>query len=128
MRKKDEVNKMSGKTFLSGFIIGGLAAAAATIFTTPVSGKEARKVCVDNSKAFLKEFKDLKEDLIEIKDSIATASKEGKNVIGTFVDDIKVALEQWKIEIKPHQEQLKIELNEIEKTVSELENDLKQQQ
>ncbi|MDL0436785.1 YtxH domain-containing protein [Niallia sp. SS-2023] len=119
---------MSGKTFLSGFIIGGLAAAAATLFTTPVSGKEARKACVDNSKAFLKEFKDLKEDLIEIKDSIASASKEGKNVIGTFVEDIKESLEQWKTEIQPHQEQLKIELNQIEQTVTELENDLKKQQ
>lgn len=116
---------MSAKSFLKGLLIGGIAAGIATIITTPMSGKEVRKVCKVNSKAFIEELKDLKSSLLEIKDSVSTASVEGKTIISAFVEDLQLSLNEWKDQIKPHQEQLQKELAEIETTVSELETNLK---
>ncbi|WP_445486575.1 YtxH domain-containing protein [Niallia sp. 03133] len=116
---------MRGKSFLTGFIIGGIAAGVTTLISTPISGKEARKACRDNANAFLTDMKELKAGILEIKDSISTASAEGKSIIASFIEDLKVSLNDWKIEIQPHQEQLQLELKELESTVNELESNLK---
>ncbi|MGP7819003.1 YtxH domain-containing protein [Niallia sp. 01092] len=116
---------MSGKSFLTGFIIGSIAAGVTTLLSTPVSGKEARKTVYDNTNAFLSNMDELKTSIIEIKDSITTATVEGQAIILSFVEDLKVTLNDWKQEIKPHQEQLQIELKELENTVNDLESSLK---
>ena len=116
---------MSAKSFLSGFLIGGIAAGITTLLTTPYSGKEVRKACNENGKAFLQHIQELKLDLNEIKDSVKTATVEGKTVFSTFIEDLKRSLETWKEEVKPHQELLQKELDELQSTINELENDLK---
>ena len=117
---------MSAKSFLSGFLIGGLAAGITTLLTTPMSGKEIRKSCNDTSKAFLSHIQELKLDLLDIKDSVKTATVEGKSVLGFVIEDLKKSINTWKEEIKPHQELLQVELKEMETTIKELEKDLEQ--
>ncbi|HEO8421487.1 YtxH domain-containing protein [Niallia sp. FSL W8-0635] len=116
---------MSAKSFLSGFLIGGIAAGITTLLTTPYSGKEVRKVCSDNGKAFLQHIQELKIDLNEIKDSVKTVTVEGKTVLSDFIKDLKLSIETWQEEVKPHQELLQQELDELQSTINELENDLK---
>ncbi|MFT8321841.1 MAG: YtxH domain-containing protein [Bacillus sp. (in: firmicutes)] len=116
---------MRGKSFLTGFIIGSLAAGISTLLSTPMSGKEARKACRDNTNAFLADIKELKTSILEIKESVTTATVEGKTIIASFIEDLKLTLNDWKIEIKPHQEQLQLELKELETTVNDLESSLK---
>lgn len=115
---------MSAKSFLSGFLIGGLAAGVTALLTTPMSGKEMRKSCNDTSQAFLSHIQELKIDLVAIKDSVKTATVEGKDVISVFLEDLKQSIETWKEETKPHQEQLQADLKEMEATIKELELDL----
>lgn len=116
---------MSAKSFLSGFLIGGIAAGITTLLTTPYSGKEVRKACSENGKAFLQHIQELKIDLNEIKNSVKTATVEGKTVLSAFIEDLKLSLETWQVEVKPHQELLQQELDELQSTINELENDLK---
>lgn len=116
---------MSAKSFLSGFLIGGIAAGITTLLTTPYSGKEVRKVCSDNGKAFLQHIQELKIDLNEIKNSVKTATVEGKTVLSAFIEDLKLSIETWQEEVKPHQALLQQELDDLQSTINELENDLK---
>jgi len=123
-RKKWGEN-MSAKSFLTGVIIGGIAAGVTTLLSTPMSGKEARKTIRDNSQAILTDIRELQVSIIDIKDSITTATVEGKAIISSFIEDLKLTLNDWKLEIKPHQQQLQLELKELESTVNELESNLK---
>jgi len=116
---------MSAKSFVTGVVIGGIAAGVATLLSTPMSGKEARKTIRDNSQAILTDIKELQISIIDIKDSITTATVEGKAIISSFIEDLKLTLNDWKLEIKPHQQQLQLELKELENTVNELETSLK---
>ncbi|GKU81694.1 YtxH domain-containing protein [Niallia sp. NCCP-28] len=116
---------MSAKSFFTGVIIGGIAAGVTTLLSTPMSGKDARKTIRDNSQAILTDIRELQVNITDIKDSITTATVEGKAIISSFIDDLKLTLNDWKLEIKPHQEQLQIELKELESTVNELESSLK---
>ena len=115
---------MSAKSFLSGFLVGGIAAGITTLLTTPVSGSEVRKSCNDTTKAFISHIQELKTDLQDIKESIKTATVEGKSVLGFVIEDLKTSINTWKAEIKPHQELLQKEINEMETTIKELEKDL----
>jgi len=115
---------MSAKSFLSGFIVGGLAAGITALLTTPVSGKELRKSCNDTTKAFLSHLEDLQTDLLDIKESVKTATVEGKTVLSAVLEDLKKSIETWKEEIKPHQENLQREMKEMETTIKELEQEL----
>lgn len=123
--KKKWGENMSAKSFFTGVIIGGIAAGVTTLLSTPMSGKDARKTIRDNSQAILTDIRELQVNITDIKDSITTATVEGKAIISSFIDDLKLTLNDWKLEIKPHQEQLQIELKELESTVNELESSLK---
>jgi gas vesicle protein len=115
---------MKAKTFLLGFIIGGVAAGVSTLLNAPSSGRETRENLKDNKDVLLNHLGDIKDSLIELKNTALTASKEGKEVIVSLINDINIAISEWKSQIQPHQEELKNELQSIESSVRELESHL----
>ncbi|MEQ2525611.1 YtxH domain-containing protein [Bacillaceae bacterium CLA-AA-H227] len=112
---------MNGKSLLTGFIIGGIAAGIATILTAPTSGKETRKYLSENKDTWIEQLSQLKLDLGEITKSITTLSTEGREGLTSFILDVKTLIEGWQEDIKPHQEQLKSEIDSIQDTLQELE-------
>lgn len=116
---------MNSKSFIIGLIVGGVAASVSTLFTAPKSGVETRTDLKETTEAMKAQLEDVKIGLQDMKNSVATLSTDGRETIKSFVYDLKVAIEAWRTEIQPHQQQLQNELNKIEKSLEELENGLK---
>ena len=115
---------LNGKSLMLGFLAGGAIAGIATLLSAPATGEETRKKLAANKNIALAELKELKHRLFEIKDSISVASLEGKSVFADFIQDIKLALNEWKTETAPIKQELANELKELEQTIAELEKNL----
>lgn len=112
---------MKGKSILYGFIIGGISAGIVTILAAPHSGKETRHYIKKNKDDILTQVLEIKLDLVNMRNSFATLSNEGKNHVLSFIQEVKVLIETWQKEVKPHQEQLRNEIEIIQKKIQELE-------
>lgn len=112
---------MKAKSLFYGIVIGSISAGIATILSAPSSGKETRLKLKRNQEEIMSQIHEIKLDLVNIKNSFTTLSKEGKNSILTFIEEVKVLIEAWKIEVKPHQEQLEKEIQIIQEKLQELE-------
>jgi len=115
---------MNGKSLFLGFLTGACAAIVATSLGAPASGKETKRKLAENKQLITTELKDLKENLIKIKDSISTVSKEGKATISEFVHDVKFAIAEWKLSTEENKTELSKDLKEIEQTLEDLEKNL----
>jgi gas vesicle protein len=122
--KENEVVHMKAKSLLLGFLVGGAAAGIATLLSAPDSGKVTRRQLKAHKDVYTAELKELKESLMQIKESVATATKEGKTVLGEFVHDIKLSLYEWKLSTDENKTALQKEVKEIEQSIQELEKDL----
>lgn len=115
---------MNTKSLLFGLVTGGLAAAVATLLSAPASGKETRRYLVENKETWKKQLLELKDDLQNVAKSITVLSKEGKDELKVFIQDIKILIDSWKKEIAPNEEHLKNELQSIQDTLVKLESGL----
>lgn len=120
----DEVKTLNGKSLLLGLLAGGAIAGIATILSAPASGKETRYKLAENKEIALSELRELKNSLMQIKDSLSVASSEGKKAIGDFIKDVKLAVNEWKVETSPIKESLAKELQALEQTLEDLEKNL----
>ncbi|MFE8700232.1 YtxH domain-containing protein [Cytobacillus sp. FJAT-54145] len=116
---------MKLRSLFLGFVVGGVAAGIATLLSAPTSGKEARKNIMENSLEWKSQLADLNSTVLQLKETVLSASKEGKESLLTFVQDLKLLISDWKQDIQPHQIRLKEELDSIQSAVSELETQLK---
>ncbi|MEH7354797.1 YtxH domain-containing protein [Neobacillus drentensis] len=114
---------MKLKHFFYGFIAGGLAAGISTMLTAPNSGDVTRARIKKKKQLVLNQLRELKTNLIQIKDSATVATKEGKMNILTFLSEVKISLTQWEKEICPQQQAIQKELVEMKETVQELERE-----
>ncbi|MGM0902340.1 MAG: YtxH domain-containing protein [Bacillota bacterium] len=112
---------MNGKSLILGFLAGGAIAGIATLLSAPSPGKETRNKIATNKNIAMAELQEIKERLLEIKDSASAASIEGRTVFADFIRDIKLALNEWETETAPIKQELTKELKELEETIEELE-------
>lgn len=124
LRKTNEVEKMNTKSLLMGFLVGGVAAGVATLLTAPNPGYQTRGILKANRDEFIGSIKDVKDAAIELKDSVAYASKEGKTVIQSFVTDVKTAIYKWQLHTEVNKNELQKDVMELEETIKELETEL----
>jgi gas vesicle protein len=115
---------MKGKSFLIGFLIGGVSASISTLLTAPKSGEDTRNSLKESKETVLKQLRELKDNLKGLNQGIRAASSEGTETLKDFVLDIKHTVSNWQQEIKPHQRELQKELEEIERSIQELESEL----
>jgi gas vesicle protein len=115
---------LNGKSLFFGFLAGGAIAGIATLLSAPATGEETRKKLAANTNIAIAELQELKNRLFEIKDSISVASLEGKSVFADFIQDVNLALNEWKTETAPIKQELAKELKELEQTIAELEKSL----
>ncbi|SFA79967.1 MULTISPECIES: YtxH domain-containing protein [unclassified Bacillus (in: firmicutes)] len=119
---------MKPKQFIYGFLVGGVVAGVSTLLSTKSSGKETRASLIANKDLWSKHLLELKDNLVELKNSSVSASKEGKAHISQFVQDVNVSLAEWKSEIEPHQLELQKEIAQIEESIQQLETELAKNQ
>lgn len=115
---------MKATSFLIGFLVGGVAASISTLLTTPKSGEETRISLKETKDVWLKQLIEVKDNLKELKEAVATTSTEGIRTIKSFISDLKMAVSQWQDEIQPHQKELQKELAAIELSIQELESEI----
>lgn len=115
---------MKAKALLLGFLVGGAAAGIATLMSAPASGEETRRKVAANKDAFSAELTELKESLVEVKNSISTVSNEGKSALTDFIKDVKLAVYEWQLSTEQNKTELQKDIKEIEETIQELEKDI----
>lgn len=115
---------MKFSSFVFGFLAGGVTAAVATLLTTPASGKDTINNLKNNKKYWENHLKKLKEDFIELKASIQTLNQQGKENLGSFIQEVKIVVNDWKREMEPHQKNLQDELQSLQTLIEEMEKNL----
>lgn len=113
------------KSFFLGFIIAGSASAIATLLTTPTSGKDLRDKIVDQGLEWKEMTDKLVQDGVRLKTQIAETSKEGISLINNLTDEMKKSVEEWKVAVEPHQENIHGYLEQIELSLKDLEEKVK---
>ncbi|WLR53961.1 YtxH domain-containing protein [Mesobacillus subterraneus] len=115
---------MKAKKVLAGMVIGGVVASIATLLSTPKSGYETRRTLIANKNEYMESIKDIKDSAVELKNTVATASKEGKASIQTFITDVKTAIFEWKLETEENKKVLQEDVMELEDSIKDLETEL----
>ena len=115
---------MKVTSFLAGFLVGGVAASISTLLTTPKSGEETRISLKETKDVWLKQLVEVKNNLKELQELLATTSTEGIGTVKSFISDLKIAVSHWQKEIQPHQKELQKELEAIELSMQELESEI----
>lgn len=117
-------NFMNARKVLVGMVVGGIASAVATLLTTPRSGEELRKNLLRSEEEWSQKLNTLRNSIQEVSQEVASATKDGKAVLSTFVKDIQISVQAWKESTADNQQAIKKELESIQETLKNLENDL----
>ncbi|MDQ0268937.1 YtxH domain-containing protein [Cytobacillus purgationiresistens] len=112
---------MKAKSLFLGLLVGGTAASVAALLSAPASGKETRKYISIQSKVFASQMSELNDQLSVIKKRLVHVGHEGKEAMTALTTDMVESINQWKADILPHQKELQKELQNIEKSIAELE-------
>lgn len=115
---------MKAKNVLAGMIVGGVVAGIATLLAAPKSGYETRRTLLANKDEYLGSIKDIKDAAVELKNTVATASREGKDSIQTFITDVKTAIFEWKLQTEENMQGLQEDIKELEDSIKDLETEL----
>ncbi|CAM4061937.1 YtxH domain-containing protein [Lederbergia lenta] len=115
---------MKAKALAYGLLIGGAVGAATALLSAPLSGKELRNQIKDSKDNWIRMAYDLKEDVLDIKDSVTKLSDESKVIIKELASDVKIAVNEWQNDIEPNKNALQKEMQEIQKTIADLEEQL----
>jgi gas vesicle protein len=115
---------MRGKPFLIGLSTGVIGGIAAILLTTPQSGKQLRSNIVSNTKYAKITLSEIKSQIQTLKQSISTLNYEAKNNIPKIISDLKNSITNFRDEIEPDALKLKEEIEGLQKTITEIENNL----
>ncbi|MGI2329426.1 YtxH domain-containing protein [Planococcus sp. YIM B11945] len=115
---------MKASTFFLGLATGLVAGAAATLFSTPQSGKELRTSMKSASSDWKEKLSDVKEQVNNLKESIAHLSAETKSQVPAAMDGLKNSLESWQQNTAPAKEHLQLEIMAIQKAIEELQKSI----
>lgn len=117
---------MKVKSLLVGFFVGGTISAVGTLLATPSSGKELRTKVKTQTNEWKDMVAQLAQDSKLLKDQIAETSKEGTALVKNLTKEMKKSVEDWKVAVEPHQENIHEYLEQIEVSLKELEDKIKQ--
>jgi gas vesicle protein len=115
---------MRASTFFMGLATGLVAGAAATLFTTPQSGKELRTSVKSTSTDWKERLSDVKEKVNDLKESVAALSAETKSQVPAAMDGLKKSMETWQHSTVPAKEHLQLEILAIQKSIEELQKSI----
>ncbi|MDI7743029.1 YtxH domain-containing protein [Lysinibacillus fusiformis] len=115
---------MRAKPFLIGLSAGVIGGLTTIFFTAPQPGKQIRSSIVRNTKIAKSNLEEIKEQSKSIKDSITTLKNEVKNNIPEIMNELKNSISTFSQEIEPDTAKLKEEIDGLQKSIIEIENNL----
>lgn len=119
---------MKAKPFLIGLTAGIVGGAAAIIFTAPQSGEQLRSNLARNTASAKDKLNDVKAQAINVKQSFTTLSYEAKNNIPQIINELKDTFTNFKQDIEPETVKLQQEIENLQKSIAEIEQILPQNQ
>ncbi|SFA81509.1 Gas vesicle protein [Lentibacillus halodurans] len=115
-----------GKSLLLGILVGGTVSAAATLLSTPESGKNFRSRARIQSLEWRGLFEKLKNESLQLKKQITETSREGAVLVKELTQEMISSVEEWKKTVEPHQENIHEYLEQIESSLKDLEDKVKE--
>ncbi|MGK7379538.1 YtxH domain-containing protein [Planococcus sp. 1R117A] len=115
---------MKASTFFIGLATGLAAGAAATLFSTPQSGKELRSSVKTASTDWKEKLSDVKEKVNGLKESVAKLSDEAKTTVPEATDGLKASMQEWQESTAPAKEHLQLEILAIQNAIEALQNSI----
>jgi gas vesicle protein len=119
--------KKTQKSVLIGFAVGTIVTAAATLLSTPKSGRELRKDIKDSTNKLKLTMMDVKKEGISLKEQIIQVSKEGVDAFKEVATDLKEDIKTWRKEIEPNIDHIKGDVETIQDTVSKTQEKTKKE-
>ncbi|HWO98792.1 MAG TPA: hypothetical protein VNM45_21250 [Bacillus sp. (in: firmicutes)] len=113
------MNRM--KSLALGILTGGIAVGAGILLSTPYSGKELRSRMHSGKKKSEEALLDLKNRTKHIKDQIQHTTKTNNIIVKNIIGDLSQSVEKWKQSTIPHQQAIQSHLNEIQHSLTNLE-------
>ncbi|MEC1180123.1 YtxH domain-containing protein [Metasolibacillus meyeri] len=117
---------MKAKPFLIGLTAGIIGGAIATIFSTPQSGKELRANITNFSANTKGQIDDVNAQAQGVMQSFTNLSNEVKNNIPQIIKELSQSFTSFKQQIEPETALLKQEIEGLQKSISEIEQNLPQ--
>jgi len=115
-------------TFLVGLATGVLAGSTAVLFSTPQSGSELRTNVKTVSSDWKEKLSEVKFQFSDLKQSISKLTSESKVQVPQTVEELKKSVQKWQTDTAPIQDNLKNEIESIQKAMEELEMSLAKHQ
>ena len=112
---------MKVSTFLVGLATGVLAGSTAVLFSTPQSGSELRTNVKTASSDWKEKLSEVKFQFSDLKQSISKLTSESKVRVPQTLEELKKSVQKWQTETAPIQDNLKNEIESIQKAMEELE-------
>lgn len=115
------VYMISKKSLLLGVMVGGAISTAATLLSTPSSGRDLRNQAKYQGVEWKGMLENLKQDGLRLKNQITETSKEGAELVKELTQEMKSSVTEWKLAVEPHQENIYEYLDQIESSLKDLE-------
>ncbi|HWK21704.1 MAG TPA: YtxH domain-containing protein [Ureibacillus sp.] len=115
---------MRTKPFIIGLSAGLIGGLTTILFTAPLPGKQLRANITRNSKIAKTNLEEIKDYSIGIKNSITLLKNEVKNNIPQIMNELKSSFSTFTQEIEPDTTKLKAEIDGLQKSIIEMENNL----
>ena len=115
---------MKTKTFLIGLTAGLVGGTIAALFSTPQSGQQLRSKIKSNTDCTKENFKDVKLQVNNVKQSINTLTNEAKNNIPQIINDLKTSIDTFSSETESSRNNLQQEIEALQNSVSLIEKNI----
>lgn len=116
----------NGKSLFLGVLVGSAAGALATLLSTPSSGRDLRIRVKEQSLEWKELIESVKQDGLRLKRQIAETSHEGATLMKNLTEEMKKSVDEWKQAVAPHQENIHEYLGQLEASLKDLEDKVKQ--
>ncbi|WP_342558563.1 YtxH domain-containing protein [Metasolibacillus sp. FSL K6-0083] len=117
---------MKAKPFLIGLTAGIVGGAIATILSAPQSGKQLRTNITSFSTSTKERLNDVNFQTKNVKQSFSNLSNEVKNNIPQIIKELSQSFTSFKQQIEPETALLKQEIEGLQKSIGEIEQNLSQ--
>jgi gas vesicle protein len=113
------------KSLILGILVGGTVSVAATLLSTPESGRDMRGRVKTQSEELKNLLYDLKDNGLQLKDQLRKTSRDSALLVKNLTEEMKKSVEEWKTTVEPHQDSIYEYLEQIETSLKELEDKVK---
>ncbi|HEY9582370.1 MAG TPA: hypothetical protein VIR13_05320 [Savagea sp.] len=119
---------MKQSNFLIGVLAGSITASVAVLLTTSQSGEQLRANMKSKSCNLQSMIEDIKVKASELVESIQHLTTEAKANLPETIEDMKQSVMAWQQSTEPHKNNLSQEIDSIQKSIEQLEQQIAKQQ